>query len=143
MRRRTQITFATEGGANQSFKKDADINSIMSKYKNTGVIEHMNQRMPQYGDFSSVDDYLQSMNAVLAAQDHFDGLPSHIRDRMANDPANLMRFMSDQDNLEESYELGLREKPPAPKIPPPDGGPTSPEPVVETTTTATPVAGGE
>lgn len=133
-RHRVQITFRNTGGANQSFKDEADINSIMAKYRQSGTIEHMNQRMPQYGDFDTVEDYQSAMNRVLDAQSHFAGLPSNIRDRMSNDPANLMRFMADEANLEESYNLGLRERP-DPRIEDEPPAPIPDDP--------TPVAGGE
>jgi phage internal scaffolding protein len=91
----------------QQFKKDCDMNSIMSKFKATGLITHTSQRSPQYGDFSNIPDYAGSLEIVLAAQAAFNALPSKVRARFKNDPATFVEFASDAANGEELIKLGL------------------------------------
>lgn len=113
-RERSSITFPEKTMAKQAFKDECDINTIMSKYQNTGLLEHVQSIQGSYGDFTSVQDYQLSLNQVIAAQDAFDQLPARIRERFLNDPAHLMSFLSDPENREEAIKLGLVENPPEP-----------------------------
>lgn len=119
------IFFEGKSRAKQSFKDECNINNIMAKYQNTGLLEHLNTSSPRYGDFSSVASYQQSLNAVIAAQDAFEALPSAIRKRFANDPAQLLRFIEDDANREEAVRLGLI-NPPEP-VPAPQAAQQRPE----------------
>lgn len=120
----------------QSFKDDCDINNIVARNADGHAITHLNRGEPQYGDFTNATDYLAARTQVMAAQADFDALPSNVRERMDNDPANLLAFMSDESNSEEAVELGLLPKPepqassvptPLPPKPEPTSAP-SPEP---------------
>ncbi len=127
----------------QSFRDECNINNIMKKWKRTGVIEHMAEHPPRYGDFESVDDYQRACNMVISAQASFDALPASIRDRMHNSPARFMAFMNDPANEAEARELGLLMKadPVPPVMPgdPPTGAtasgvePTPPSPAPSAT----------
>lgn len=111
--------------AKQAFKDECDINTIMSKYQRTGLIEHVQRVQGSYGDFTSVQDYQLSLNQVIEAQDAFDALPSSVRKRFNNEPTQLMAFISDDANYDEAVRLGLIErKEPAPAPSPPK--PTEP-----------------
>lgn len=101
-----------ESKTQQQFREECDINNIMAKYKKTGVVNHLNNTPPTYGDFSNVDDYQTSLHKIQNAHESFNQLPSHIRKKFSNDPANLVAYLSDKTNLEESYELGLRVRTP-------------------------------
>jgi len=114
----------------QCFKDECDINNIMAKYKRTGVLDHLAGQLPTYGDFDSEATYQQALNQVIAAQESFDALPAHIRDRMNNDPGTLMAFMANADNQAEAERLGLVRKRTDPVLPPserpaPQGGTAS------------------
>lgn len=111
---KTSITFPAKTMAKQAFKDECDINTIMSKYQKTGVIEHVKNVQGSYGDFTSVQDYQLSLNQVIAAQDAFDQLPARVRERFANDPSRLMAFLADEKNLDEAERLGLIERAPEP-----------------------------
>lgn len=95
----------------QSFAKECDINHIMAKYQKTGLIDHVNKYDGSYGDFTSVVDYQSSLNAVMNAQDEFNSLPSSIRARFQNDPAQFLHFFNDEANREEAISLGLCKAP--------------------------------
>lgn len=95
----------------QSFSQDADINNIMKKYIERGILPDMISANPQYGDFSEVGDYQNALNTVIKANEQFDALPSHLRDKFANEPANFLEFTANPANIEEMYELGLATRP--------------------------------
>lgn len=104
-----------KGRTQQNFKDECDINRIMAKYIKTGELSHLAKHEPQYGDFSSGVAYQEASNRVLAAQADFDALSANIRKRMDNDPAKLLAFVGDPENLEEARALGLvPEKDPEP-----------------------------
>lgn len=94
----------------QSFKDECDINNIMKKYKNTGMLPEMIKTQPQYGDFSEVSDYMESMNIVLKAQEQFQNLSADVRNRFQNDPALFLDFANDPKNGEEMVKMGLATK---------------------------------
>ena len=63
--RRESITFENEKSlTQQQFQKEANINSIIKKYKRTGVLGNPfdGQRQPIYGDFANVEDFLLNEN---------------------------------------------------------------------------------
>jgi phage internal scaffolding protein len=60
-----------------------------------------------YPDFSDAVDYHTALNQIIASEREFDLLPSNIRKRFDNDPANLVYFMQDKKNYDEAVKLGL------------------------------------
>ena len=105
-RERVRIKFPKKGKTKQSFAHECDINQIMAKYQKTGAVAHINQHGANYG-FATGLDFAESMRLITTAQDMFDGLPSSIRTRFANDPAQFLDFVQDANNEEEMQKLGL------------------------------------
>jgi len=95
--------------AQQHFKEECDINTILQKFNITGILPEA-PLSPRYGDFSGIGDYHSAMNRVLAAKTEFESLPAQIRARFQNDPALLIEFLQDENNRPEAEELGLVEK---------------------------------
>lgn len=108
---RYQKSFSQPTMTKQSFKQDCDVNNILKKYMKTGLIEHANRFQGRYGDFLEAPDYRVALDQVIAAQREFEALPSKIRTRFDNDPAQFLEFVQNQDNLEEMYDLGLANRP--------------------------------
>lgn len=98
----------------QSHKKECDINERIKLFVKTGITSG-NAQNPTYGDFDNEISYQQALNSVIEAQEQFDGLPSNIRKRFHNDPSNLIKFISNNQNKDEAIQLGLID---APQIPP-------------------------
>lgn len=96
--------------AQQHFKEECDINTIMAKFAVTGLLPD-NPLSPQYGDFTGISDYHTALNQVIAAEDEFMSLPANIRARFENDPSQLIEFLDNAENAEEALKLGLIEKP--------------------------------
>jgi phage internal scaffolding protein len=100
----------------QQFKDEADINNIMARYQKTGVlVDPLTQttRKPMFDDFSELGDFRDHQQAVIDAQEMFMDLPSRLRARFGNDPAELLQWLSRPENKEEAIELGLFSKPSA------------------------------
>lgn len=101
----------------QSDADDCDINVMMARYQTTGQEPRVNPRQPQWGDFSSVPGYQEALNIVRQADEDFMLLDAEVRERFGNDPAGMLRFLSDESNRDEAIRLGLV-TPPAPEPPP-------------------------
>ncbi len=99
--------------AKQSFKEECDINNIMRKFKESGVIEHLNTHHGDYGNFIGFDDYQTSLNKIHEAQDAFMTLPVTVRKQFDNSPQLFLAFAQNPDNLEKMQEMGLAPKTPA------------------------------
>lgn len=95
-----------ESLAQQNFKAECDINTIVQTFTRTGDLP-IAPLPPQFGDFSGICDFHSALNSVFAAQEAFMGLPAHIRSRFENDPQNLIAFLDDPANREEAVSLGL------------------------------------
>jgi len=95
--------------AQQHFKEECDINTILQKFNITGLLPQQ-PLSPRYGDFTGIGDYHTAMNRVIAVQDEFEALPAQIRARFDNDPSQLIEFLDNSENRPEAEELGLVEK---------------------------------
>lgn len=113
----------------QEFADDCDINVIMARYEKTGVIDHVNRRQPEFGDFADMVDYQTALNIVNEADSRFSDLPASVRARFENDPRQLLAFVADPANRDEAMDLGLIERPaePPPVVEPP-AAPPAPAP---------------
>ena len=113
---RKRVKFFTEGKSRteQSHRKRVNINTIVSKYRKTGLFPQR-QDQPTYGDFSGIEDFHACQNRIIAARDDFMSIPSEIRKRFGNDVGNLLDFINDPENLQEAIELGLVAEPPEPE----------------------------
>ena len=92
--------------AQQQFKEDADINTIVRRFGITGELP-TGPRMPSYGDFQGIFDFQSAQNLVVQAQASFAALPAEVRDRFANDPAQFIAFAEDRSNLGQMRAWGL------------------------------------
>ena len=101
------ITFNEPSMAQQHFKDECDVNNILRKYESTGLVTHVANGTPSYGDFSSVLEFQQAQNILIEAEDAFEALPASLRKRFDNDPAVMLEFIENPDNREEAEKLGL------------------------------------
>lgn len=95
----------------QQFKEECDINTIMNKYIKTGEFRALTGRGGVYADFSEIKDLQSMLDTVRLAQDAFASLPAQVRQRFANDPAQLLAFIQDTNNRDEAIKLGLIDRP--------------------------------
>ena len=91
----------------QQHKDECDINKIVERFEQTGLINHINKYAGQYGDFEGVVSYHDAMNTIVAAREMFDTLPSKVRAQFANDAGAFLAWANDPDNKEQMIEMGL------------------------------------
>lgn len=110
----------------QSFKDDADINCIIARFENTGVLVDPTvpvSRTPQFGDYSDMPSYQEAQNVIVAANNAFNDLSAKIRERFGNDPAAYFDFVQSlkegSEDYAEAVRLGIIDKPAdrAPEVP--------------------------
>jgi len=130
------------GAAKQEFLEEADINRIMAKYRQTGVVQVASQMPPQFGEDVGFKTYAEAHEALKVAQEQFLKLPPEIRLELGNDPGRY-REVSSQEGLRAVVErIGARQRKRleqaqalvasnAPKPPtPPPGADSAPKPPV-------------
>lgn len=89
----------------QHFKDECDVNNILKRYVETGILENIGPGV--YTDLMEAGDYRQAIHTIMNADEAFKLLPSNIRKEFGNDPAAFMEFIHDPDNKERGIELGL------------------------------------
>ena len=90
-----------------SQQAETDINTIIRKYEKTGSLVHVTKSIPRFDDVSSLGDYKDAMEKVIAAQSAFSELSADLRNKFANDPGELIKFLNDSKNHAEAVEMGL------------------------------------
>lgn len=89
------------------FAAECDINVIMARALKTGALP-VRADMARYGDFSEVVDFHHAQEVILDAERKFASLPSKVRDRFKNSPAEFLAFVHDPKTPVEEFEkLGL------------------------------------
>lgn len=107
-RERRSLSFDPEKGrTKQQFRDEVNINEIMRRYRDNAIVPETRGQAGHYGDFSDIGGYDEAMEAVNTANQAFVELPSHVRTRFGNDPAQLLLFMEDEGNEEEARALGI------------------------------------
>jgi phage internal scaffolding protein len=95
-----------EGRTKQEFKAQCDINKILRKHDKTGLITHVNIATARFDDFTSSVGFHEAMTMVTAAQKSFDELPSDVRKKFGNDPAEFLAAIdAAHEGNSEQYEL--------------------------------------
>lgn len=111
----------------QSFVAECDINNILKEYALSGQIRHISAKAEQgaYVDLPDQIDFQESLNIVMQGQEAFASLPSQVRNRFHNNPAEFLEFMADPANQDEAIKLGLAtdNRPPADDPPAPPAKP--------------------
>lgn len=92
----------------QSYKKEADTNTILEKFRTTGQVTHLAKRQGQYVDTSQMLDLYDGMVMIKEAESEFAALPATLRKRFDNNVENLIKFLDDPKNDEEAVKLGLK-----------------------------------
>lgn len=122
-KKRVQYESERPSMTKQSFVQETNVNFIISKYRKTGMLEHVNNHQGSYGEYQTID-FQEAMEAVRAAEGMFSTLPADVRKRFRNDPAAFLEFVDDPQNLDEMRTLGLLPaKPEPPAEPPPAPAP--------------------
>ena len=94
------------------FAREADINFLLARYKNTGSLYTADEMLkakarPRFGDFTAVPDFQTQLDKMREAIDLFGDLPLALRQRFSDDPVQLLEFLQDEKNVDEAVKLGL------------------------------------
>lgn len=103
----------------QEFQAECDINNVIKSFSTTGMFKHVSARASAgaYQDLPDAFDFQESLHEVQRAREAFMTLPSKVRARFGNDPAEFLAFTHDDKNREELLAMGLINPPPPPAQP--------------------------
>lgn len=90
----------------QASKDECDINVLVRRFGITGIINGV-ERPPPLTEFGNVFDFQSAMNVLRDAEASFSQVPAAVRRRFDNNPAEFVKFCSDEANLEEMRKMGL------------------------------------
>lgn len=122
----------------QEFKFECDINNVIKQFKPQHMAQMLaaNLASGAYTDLPDDYDFQAALELVRDAEKRFMTMPSLVRDRFGQDPAQFLAFASNPDNLSEMRALGLAVPEPAAPAPieviikdggnPPSGGAPAP-----------------
>lgn len=102
---RVSMSFDGPGRTKQSFKDEADINVLMGRYLESGIFP-VAEAAPIYADVTGYD-FLSSQLRVAQVKGIFSQMPSSVRERFQNDPAQMLDFVADPANHAEAVKLGI------------------------------------
>ncbi len=121
-----------ESRTRQSELRYCDINVIMAKYEQTGVLPQVGVEA-FYADVSDVGDFREAVERVQRGDEVFMSLPASVRKEFDNDAVAFVDFCTDDvnraGNMAKLHELGVvvpEEFRPKPPVVVPD--PVEPEP---------------
>lgn len=93
----------------QAHKDECELKNIIKRHDKGELILNVQKAAAQYGDFSELNEFQESMNIVAKAKESFEAIPSHIRKRFGNDAGLFHEYVTDPKNVNEMIELGLAE----------------------------------
>jgi len=111
-RERVAEHFPHPGRTQQHFKDECDVNLIMKRFTETGLVTHLAKGQGEFG-FASALTFSDAMFIVSKAEQEFSALPSQVRAHFDNDPALFLDAAQDDTRRSEFVELGLLEPLPA------------------------------
>lgn len=105
---KTHLTSFTGPSLTQKqFGKQANINTIMRNYQNTGIYGYVTRMSPNYQPEGSTVDRHQLQNTIAAAKSNWEKIPTDVRAKFNNNLQNALNFIENPENREESIKLGL------------------------------------
>ncbi len=81
----------------QSDAPEADIIKILKKYKQVGIIDHLNLTEATYQDVTNFTDFADVMRVAKEAENQFMELPSKVREIFDHDVANWLDTAHDEE----------------------------------------------
>ena len=97
---KTNITEFGDSLTVQEQKEATDINNIVARFAKTGLIEHVNENEPQYGEFANYD-YAEAMRTTARIQSSFNELPAEVRKQFDNNPSEWIEHLANPANIDD------------------------------------------
>lgn len=111
----------------QSFKDECDINNIVKRFEQTGILDHLNQKAAQgvFTDLGTLMDYQGALELARRAEASFMELPAELRAQFENQPGQFLDFIAqaqagDEAKQEQLIKWGIAtdKRPPKPATAP-------------------------
>lgn len=131
---RVPLACLDESRTKQSFGDDTNINNIMARFIQTGLVDFVNEHQGHYGDVTGWQ-FHDAMNIVARSQEMFEALPASIRARFNNDPATFLDFVDNPENDAEAIAMGIMKAP--------EKGDAAPPPAATASISDDPATAGE
>ncbi len=106
LRVREQQAVGENTRTQQHFKDESDINRIVNRFTDTGVITHLARTQGDYGAAGG-QSFTEAMFIVATATSEFSNLPAKTRQHFNNDPAEFLDAAHDPERRDEFVDLGL------------------------------------
>jgi len=94
----------------QSHKDEVNINNIVKRHGMDLIAKTAQLQQFTYDDNPN-NDFQETMNAILQAEKSFSSIPSDIRKKFDNDPAQFLDFIHNNDNQQQLVDWGLANAP--------------------------------
>ena len=92
----------------QSFADECDVNLIIAKYANTGVIDHVRQGEGQYLDVSEAADFQTLQNNMKAIATAWEMLPDELKAEF-DGPQDWIESSADEDRIRDIAKRHFQE----------------------------------
>lgn len=94
----------------QNHKDEVDINNIVKKHGMDLIAKTAAMQNFIYDDNPN-NDFQETMNAIIQAEKSFSSIPSEIRKKFDNSPAQFMDFIHNSENQQQLVDWGLAQEP--------------------------------
>lgn len=96
----------------QHHEKSCNINNILARYQNTGLIDHVREYEGTYGDVTGAD-FKEAQDLITNEKSVFMELPAAVRAKFDNDPANYLDLVMTDEGIQELGQMLTEAKPTA------------------------------
>lgn len=100
--------FKKPGLTEQIHRDDCNINSVVSRYRKTGILINAREKLGEYKTAPNFT-FHEAMNFVSKTNEMFEMIPADIRNRFQNDPQAFSEFAENPENQDELIKMGLIE----------------------------------
>lgn len=94
---RTEVTGVSL--TEQHHKKSCDINTIVAKYRKTGLLDHIKTHGGTYGDVTGMD-FKEAQDLIATQKSIFTDLPATVRAKFDNDPAEYLDLVQTDEGVQ-------------------------------------------
>lgn len=104
--RRVITVTGTHEPVDQAQAQLTNVQTLLEPARKKGLLDAVTRYEGEMDDIPA-KTYEQAMNTVAQAQQMFDAMPAHVRNRFANDPKQFLEFTHNPKNAEEMKAMGL------------------------------------
>mgnify|MGYP000140966234 CR=1 FL=1 len=102
---RSRKTIKGKSKTRQSQEAECNVNNIVKKYQQKGIIPHLSAKQPRYGVAPQID-LKEAMDLVQASHEAFNGLSADMRKKFGNDVNKFAAALDDPEVMAEIAKAG-------------------------------------